>query len=694
MNTKRIILSAFLGVALLVPSLARGDGAAPPAEVKALFDGINQLRTDPEAMPDALDKMLAAQEPKFETNEQFTTPDGNGKTRLQKLAGFKQGLQDAQKVAALLWDPALASVAEKEGKSNNPIFTPDLTLTGAGTPPERVLMWLALDGAYSDLHDLRRAGLKHIGIAKKAGSGDDYVIVASVMSGKAFTMTEADFAGRPYDPREDSNPPYSDALNLKQPNITPFAKADGSLDVAWRDMGNPPRVFLTRYSPDGAKVWAKQVPGIEAADYPLLAGFTEDPEGNFYILRARDEGNLDSSQEPAVPLVDGKPDPKFDRPEMMKLTKLDPSGNEVWTKPLAKTGDPGGDAMVSPLSPGSLLSTKGRLPGRDHHASTSRIGFITIKLPGGTEETPIIFALFGGATEWDSGISGRHQNCYWRTLDARTGEPVPGRHGRGMAHSFDSQLLVSDEGIITAERSDGGILMSNYLHTRDYPLIFLYFYGTTCQGNDCFTQVGSLAPAKDGYLILLAGNHSTAIVTTSVENDAFIAERARSRDLMVMRIKKGFAQAIDSIKDEAALAVVLDSKKRAPEMDEQVLMGRRYITNYVDEGKHSASRPKMVRLADGAYIVIWERWTRVMAEDKREVDGKFDSTWAMKIDQEGNVLKPEVKLPDGVRISRGDEPVVWNGRAAFLAGDVVENAMLIHTVDGELNYKVMALPAQ
>lgn len=42
-------------------------------------------------------------------------------------------------------------------------------------------------------------------------------------------------------------------------------------------------------------------------------------------------------------------------------------------------------------------------------------------------------------------------------------------------------------------------------------------------------------------------------------------------------------------------------------MDAQVLMGRNYITHYDGEGKFSASRPKMVRLADGNYVVIWER---------------------------------------------------------------------------------------
>jgi hypothetical protein len=238
------------------------------------------------------------------------------------------------------------------------------------------------------------------------------------------------------------------------------------------------------------------------------------------------------------------------------------------------------------------------------------------------------------------------------------------------------------------------MLMANYLYTRPYPLIFHYVYATTGDGNESFTQLGSLAPASDGYLVLLAGNNSKEIVGKEVKEQAFYEEQTRNRDLLVMRIKKGFAQEIDAYadKDKNTLDVILSSMKRSHERDDMTLLGRTYITNYVDEGKYSASRPKMVRVADGTYIVIWERWTHNVTADKKNVQGAFDSTWAMKINQNGDVLQAPVKLSDTARITRGDEPVLWNGKATFLGGDVVENKLLIHTVDGNLKYSVMALP--
>ncbi|HNB73914.1 MAG TPA: hypothetical protein PL157_12120 [Acidobacteriota bacterium] len=663
----------------------------PPADVKKLFDTINQLRVAPDQMPEAITKMVSEQDPGYETSDIFTKDVINGKTRLQNVEDLKTMVSEAEKLSALEWDADLVTLASQfKGEPQNKLFKLEVFRQGNGKPAERAMMWWAADRDFDAIRDLRNARLKYIGICKKPGENDDYLMCASALKGKAFLLKENELANRPYDPREDQNPPWNDALNVKQPNITSFVKSDGTLDVAWRDMGAPPRVFLTRFASNGTRTWTKEVPGVNPSEHQLLAGFTEDPEGNIYVLRAKDEGDHDTKNQPDPPKNDkGESDPTWDRPDMMKLTKLDKDGKELWTKDLAKKG---GNAFgfISPMSPNRKAEEKGRIAGHDSHSSTSRIGFTTYK------GTPIIFAFYGGATEWDKAISGRHQNAYWRTLNAKTGEPVENLNGSAMAHSFDSQLLVSDEGIITAERSDSGLLMANYLYTRSNPLIFHFFYATTTNGNECFTQLGSLTPADDGYLILIAGNNSESIIGKSVSGKASQAEALRNRNLMVIRIKKGFAQEIDALIDKPESKQVLDdilnSMKSSPERDGLNLIGRTYLTHYGGDEPYSASRPKMVRLADGNYVVLWERWTHTLNAEKTGIEGSFDSTWAMKINKDGEVLKEAVKLSDSVRITRGDEPVLWNGKASFLAGDVVDGKMLIHQVDGQLNYSVLTVP--
>lgn len=651
-------------------------------ELKTVLDQINALRAEPERAGELLDKYL--RDAFGADADQVLKDKYDDKTSRQFLDEAIKFVESQPKMGPLQWDADLATVAAAGGNSGNRLFKPDANYDAPDTNPKKLLLWAFLRGEDFRYKSLFQPGLRFAGMAVKT---DKTQITLGTLKGKAYLMKDSELANRPYDPREDKVEPWGDALNVKTPNITPFVKADGTLDVVWRDMGNPPRVFLTRYSAAGAKVFTKEVPGANPAEYQLLAGFTEDPDGNIYVLRARDEGNHDKLDQPDPPTNDkGEADPNWDRPEMMKLAKLDKDGNLIWAKNLAKKAG-GAFGFVSPLSPNTSPDEGGRTPGRDSYATTSRIGFIVHK------GTPLIYALYGGATEWDKKISGRHQNAYWRAVDARTGEPFDS--GSAMAHSFDSQLLVTDEGVITVERSDSGLLMGNYLNTGKDELIFQFFYGTTTDGNESFTSLGSLQPASDGYLVLFAGNNTESLAGKSVSGAASKAEMLRNRNLLVMRVKKGFAQEIEEFgKDpanEKAFRQALNSMQRSEFREGLNLLGRIYLTFYDKNDSYSAGRPKMVRLADGNYIVIWERWTHNVKNG--ELSGSYDSTWAMKINQDGEVLKEAVRISDTARIVRGDEPVLWNGKAAFVAGDVVENRLNVYTIDGNLNFNTVALPA-
>lgn len=675
-----ILIFIAIIIATTLTAFAQGN-------LKLTLDQINALRTEPDQADTLLEKFMAEAFPQ-ESDRISTLSDKYGdKTSREFLAEAIRFISSQEKMEPLQWDADLVTVANNQGKSNNSMFKPEANFESPDNNPKKLILWSMLRGQDWEYKALFNPSLRYAGFATK---GDKTQLTLSSLKGKAYLLQNSEFSNRPYDPREDQNPPWNDALNVKQPNITSFVKADGTLDVVWRTMGAPPRVFLTRYLSSGAKVFTKEVPGVNPAQHQLLAGFTEDPEGNIYVLRATDEGDHDGKNQPDPPKNSkGEADPNWDRPDLMKLTKLDSNGNELWTKNLAKKGG-GAFGFVAPMSPNRKAEEAGRIAGQDSHSSTSRIGYIVHK------GTPIIFALYGGATEWDSAINGRHQNAYWRALDAKTGEPVEKLNGSAMAHSFDSQLLVTDEGIITAERSDSGLLMGNYLNTRSYPLIFHHFFGTTTDGNECFTQLGSLTQATDGYLVAFVSNNSETPIGKSVSGAASTAEMIRHRNLGVIRIKKGFAQEIDALADKPeekkSFDDALNSMVKSDVRDSMNLIGRNYLTNYNKDDSYSASRPKMVRLSDNNYIIIWERWTHRVNKEGTGLDGSFDSTWAMKINQDGEILKEAVKLSDTVRITRGDEPVLWNGKAAFLAGDVVENKMMVYTVDGELNFKAQPMP--
>lgn len=676
--------------ALVATSLAPGNFQG---NFQATLDQINALRTEPAKAKELLDKFFM---------EAFTDPTDRNEVLTD--AGNRKGLEDFIKFLSaqprmepLEWDKEMVALALSGGKTVPSLYNAQ-SFDAFDDNPRKTLLWSILRGVdfhYKPVFDPKNTS---VGIALKdttcfVATGrrkaeSELKAAAAVKLKDAIAgVSVAARRGRPFDPREDLCPPWGDTLGLLPPNTTSFVRADGSLDVVWRDLGAPPKVFLTRFSPAGARVFTKEVPGVDPGQYPLLAGFTEDPQGNLYIARARDEGNISVNQPDPNRTAAGGLDPTWDRPDIMKLTKLSGEGAELWTKNFARKG---GDALgfISPLSPNTRFSDP-RTPGRDTHSSTSRIGFTTHK------GTPIIFVIYGASTEWDPKINGRHQNAYWRTLNATTGEPVDGLNGAGMSHSFDNQLLVSDEGIITVERSDGGLLMGNYLNTRRFPLLFDYFYPTPSDGNNSFTQLGSLAPASDGYLVLFSSNGSTLFQGKSVSGAESAAETIKNRNLAVTRVKKGFAQEIEALAEKPESKPVLDkllnSMVRSEEREGLQLMGTAFLTEYGGDEKYSAGRPKLVRLKDGNYIVLWERWTHLVSANKRDLEASFDSTWAMKINQNGEVLKPAVQLPETVRITRGDEPVLWNGKATLLSGDVLENKFLLHTIDEELNYKVIAV---
>ncbi len=778
-------------------------------ELAPVLNQINALRTDPANSQATLDKMVVAAFPDAAERAKLLTEKYGEKTHTEHLAELVAFLKDKPKLAPLQWDAGLAEASARGGKSMNALFTPEHTFDTFDKAPAKALLWTLLRGVDFHYVPLFGPGLRFCGIAPK---GDDLQITVSALKGTAFNLSDEAIGKNAYDPRLDKEPAWVFALFLKEPNIIPFAKADGSMDVAWREMGSK-QVFVSRIGADGAFRSTKQVGGVQSSEHSLLAGFTEDPQGNLYVARSMDV------PPPADDVNTPKENPgnAYDHPDIVKLTKLDKDANEVWTKNFAMKGG-SACAFFSPLSSdgkgthgatskiacssvkrpvyklagdesivvppqvaeqcllgfsinrmgvkssshfeprfqpseaGGILSSKVKLqfdenwikgtvfaaasePGKPatfHDggsvSSYSELGYAEasyakfqgfieankqgvgkeqfvpvekLKLTLTIEKVPLVFLIYGAATDYDPAIKGRHQNAYWRTLDARTGEPVEDFNGGAMAHSFDARVLVTDEGVITAERSDGFLLMSNYLQTRPGP-IFLAAFNTVSDINESFSQIGGLAPADDGYLLLYAANNYSKDVTFNRDDgltDAqALEESLRQRDIGVLRAKKGFAQEIDGWqdRDKKVFKELLDSRKKPAESDPLFHVRPKYITSYHrDNQPYSAGRPKIVRVADGNFVVFWERWTHNVAknaEGKRELSGDYDSTWAMNIDKNGAPLLAPRKISDTLRLLRGDDPVAWSGKAAFVTGDAVEGRLVLHTIDAQLNYQAASLP--
>lgn len=812
---RKIILSLFL-LTIAVFYGSRQFAASQNADLKPIIEQINAFRSDPANARATINRMLEATFPDATERDNYLKDKYENKTRAEHIDNFVAFVSKQAKMPPIQWDAALVPFAANEGKSRNKYFQPDLTFELFHADPKRSLLENISSGLDFQYRGLFIPTLKFGAVAPKANKPDDLQLTVSSLPAKAFSMSDDEIGNNAFDPSLDKEPAWAGALNVKEPNIIPFVKSDGNVDVAWRRMSDK-KVFINRYSSDGAKIWSKQIGGV-SDDYILLAGFTEDPQGNMYLVRAIDEGDLDKSVEPSTP-KDNKNN-EFDRPEMMRLTKLDKEAKELWTKDFAKKGG-GAQAFFSPLSPKN----------NGNYAATSKIAYTTIKrviyklasdesviipqniaeevllgysvnrlgqkspnrfaanfqpteengvispkvqlqfganydkgklykpegddgkpvnfnedgsvmsysdieyaagdygkfnefldankegekdfyikpeklkLKAVTEDVPLVFVLYGAATDYDfkPEFKSRHQNAYWRAVDARTGEPLEDFNQGAMAHSFDYSVLVTDEGIITAERSDAFLLLSNYLQTgRPKGPIFLPAFSTVSKDNECFCTVGGLAQASDGYLFMYMANNSkydrTANAGDGVTEAQYNEEETRQRDIGILRARKGFAQEIESwaTKDMNVLEEILDSRKKPSATNGMFLQRPKYITNYFRENQpYSAGRARIVRVAENQFVVFWERWNHIVtknSEGKKQLSGSYDSTWAMKIDQNGNVLKAAVKISDSLRLMRGDDPVLFNGKAAFFAGDILSGKMMLYTIDSDLNLNSQSLP--
>ena len=75
----------------------------------------------------------------------------------------------------------------------------------------------------------------------------------------------------------------------------------------------------------------------------------------------------------------------------------------------------------------------------------------------------------------------------------------------------------------------------------------------------------------------------------------------------------------------------------------QQYRGVRWLTTYEDKESENAARPKMVGLANGKRLVLWEKWT----------PDEHVSTHGLLMDSFGNVTEEAIEL-DGIRLSDGD----------------------------------------
>lgn len=426
----------------------------------------------------------------------------------------------------------------------------------------------------------------------------------------------------------------------KMPEI--IVSSDGSeLDVLAQDYDSstPWNAVLLHLKPtsNGTGYRVTQV----LAEIPMLdriMGLAIDASGNRYYATGVDESGEVNPDYPPLNTY---------RSDIVRIIKLDRAGNVLFNIDLdiARHDFSGTvEMIINPMV-----------------ASSSRLAV------GGNE----IALVHGINTSPDPNLQGaRHQKALSTRLNATNGA-VTRSSSVWVSHSFDQRLFFDGESII--EHHLGDAYPRTLVFGRNHNSFPLFYIKGAIGENLTATRLGNIASIEGdveyGYLALFATESSP------IPGGMFGDHINGPRNLAVVRVNRSDNGLDPGLPD--SLTVISGGAEYTNRL--------RWLTQYVDDSRKHAERPKLIGLGGDQYIVLWEEWT-----NQGEYSDTFNGVFAMRVDAQGNILQPAVFLTDH-HLPRGDDAFLLNGRAAWMTGNASSKQLLLHLVDPQLNYQMVIL---
>ncbi len=286
--------------------------------------------------------------------------------------------------------------------------------------------------------------------------------------------------------------------------------------------------------------------------------------------------------------------------------------------------------------------------------------------------------------------SGHQSNMiiYVNTSDMTKKEAEPGESGRPAtetaytSHSFDQRIIAtSDGGFLALNQGDadsrafGVTRIGEDLTGRDTLWTFHFREGgNRAYGyNETYAQAGGLAELAGSYVIL-GGSERTLSRDVSTMDNTYLAH-AETRDLFVQFINKDYDPYLS---EENFLTreenYVVKGENRLAEGERSTVhdISDKFFLSYdtIDycvvwltayDNAHYAANPKIVKLSDDRFAVLWE---------KREIKHSYSvpEVFYAEIDGAGHVVAETTRL-NGVRLAADAEPALAGGVIYWATND-------------------------
>jgi hypothetical protein len=370
-----------------------------------------------------------------------------------------------------------------------------------------------------------------------------------------------------------------------------------------------------------------------------VMGLAIDEAGYRYYATGVDESGLVNSSYPPLNTY---------RSNIVRIVKLDPAGNVVFNIDLDIARHDyyqSAEMIINPMVAGSA-----RLA----------VGGNEIALVHGNNTAP----------DWNIG-GARHQKALSTRLNATTGA-VTRTSSVWVSHSFDQRLLFDGNGIL--EHHLGDAYPRYIVFGRNHQSYPLFRIKGALGENLTATRLGNLALIENDptyrYLALFA--------TESTPEPGSIGNNMINgpRNLAIVRIN-GNDNSIDpSLPDTLTVTSA----------GQQYTNRLKWLTHYTEGSNTHAERPKLVGIGGGQYIVLWEEWLHTGA-----YTDTFNGVYGMVIDSFGNIVRAATLITAQHHLPRGDDAFLLGNRLAWVTGNAVEKALVLHCVDVLLNYEVVIL---
>ena len=311
-------------------------------------------------------------------------------------------------------------------------------------------------------------------------------------------------------------------------------------------------------------------------------------------------------------------------------------------------------------------------------------------------------ALFIARTMFASSDGLNHQGGIAVVFDANTLSVIR-NFGQTSGHSFDNYLTLNSNneflGIDLGDNYPRGINLHKFNDSKIQSKVVYTFkteHGTRAQSpagktypfyseisnssekyykwsndNGTYSSLGAVIEVDDGYAILFTGEPDAN--GKSINNARVGKNNSDPRNIGFLKLVKDFETKSGKgnvVSDDMVLSKGISETGGFYTFGgwyaEQRNTGVQWLTKYRNKSMETAEQLKAIKLKDGNILLLWEK----MATEGYNT--KYISTYAMKIDKNGNALTRAVDIGNHLRLTRRDEPIQIGNKVIVAAGSKAE----------------------